>query len=1055
MTYHFVSFKERIIRSLKRIIFLLALSPVSLFSQQYFFNTFGVQEGLDQSTIFDMVQDQFDYLWLGTRAGVSRFNGQEFFNYTSDDGIADNAVKILFRDEDNRIWMGHYEGGISVYDGHNFRVFHQSGAIFKTDITGILKDKDGNIWICSEGSGVVKITEPGNTLEESKYEFYIGDDLSDRVFGSYLTSDGRLFFITDAFIKEYNYEKNEFVGFSPDGMPRYFIITCMFEDKDKDLWFGTYHGGLYKYNSKADTFKVFDLRDGLASNWIFNITQDHLGNMWVGHVEGGITVISRDNKMTVYNTENGLPDITIRKILEDAEGNMLIGTNENGIAIFNGENFVSYFQKDGLISSQIYSVMQDKNGKYWIGTEKGINILENRTISTFHKLNGEKINSIKQDAKGRIFFVASEEGVYTYDPDNLQFGYDPLLNRSIPNLNATALENDLSGNIFIGADDGLLKYNYDSRLVENKLTQINGLASSAISALYCDQKGKLWIGTRNSGLNYYEGGDTCYQVKGHKNSYTPNCIRVDSKGNIWVGTISNGVMVIEPDSFRIIKNLKVNDGLQANLINLIEIDESGKIYIGTNKGLNIYDSEKDRIFSYNQQNGFVGIETNPGAVFYGNEGLLWFGTKNGLTSYDPYVSRKMNVEPLTHIVNMKVNLEDISMSEELRLNYKENDVIIDYTSICLTNPDAVAYQIYLEGADDNWRPVTKQTRVFYPSLAPKKYCFKVKGRNSDGIWNTEPITYCFQIDPPFYKTTWFILLMVIIVIAGIITYVKIRERNLLIEKRILEEKVKERTIEVVAQKEELAEKNKDITDSIRYAKRIQVAMLPPSVPYEETFVLYKPKDIVSGDFYWIETVGDREFIAAVDCTGHGVPGAFMSIIGANSLNKIVKEKGVYKPSEILNLMDVEVVQSLQSTDEGQALYDGMDLALICYNRKTKELEYAGGYNPLIYIKDGEMEEIKADRFGIGRTAEEFEKKFTNHKFKVKKGDAVYIFSDGYADQFGGETGKKFKSKPMKELFLAIWDKSANEQQEILNKTIETWRGPIEQVDDILVIGRRF
>jgi serine phosphatase RsbU (regulator of sigma subunit) len=332
----------------------------------------------------------------------------------------------------------------------------------------------------------------------------------------------------------------------------------------------------------------------------------------------------------------------------------------------------------------------------------------------------------------------------------------------------------------------------------------------------------------------------------------------------------------------------------------------------------------------------------------------------------------------------------------------------------------------------------------------------LKGRNSDGNWNKKPITYSFEIKPPFYQTAWFIFLCIIIGAAGIIIYIKIRERNLIREKRILEEKVVERTAEVVAQKEELAEKNKDITDSIKYAKRIQVAILPPKIPFNDTFVLFKPKDIVSGDFYWIEIVDNKEFIAAVDCTGHGVPGAFMSIIGSNLLNKIVKEHSIHQPGEILNILNQELIKSLKSAEEKEAVYDGMDLALICFNRNASELEYAGAYNPLLLLRNGDIQEIKADRFSIGRSSVARKtKNFTNHKVNIEKNDSIYIFSDGYADQFGGETGKKFKLKPLKELLLAINDKPMMEQKNILDSTIEAWRGDIEQVDDILIIGRKF
>ena len=391
----------------------------------------------------------------------------------------------------------------------------------------------------------------------------------------------------------------------------------------------------------------------------------------------------------------------------------------------------------------------------------------------------------------------------------------------------------------------------------------------------------------------------------------------------------------------------------------------------------------------------------------------------------------------------------------MSLNYRENNIVFDYVSICLSNPDAVKYKIFLEGADNTWRS-TNQTTVTYPALAPKKYTFSLVAQNSDGFWNSEPISYSFQIKPPFYKTWWFILICAVTGIIIMISYITLREQQLKRENRILEEKVRERTALIVEQKEELAEKNKDITDSIRYAKRIQFAILPPEIPFKDTFILFKPKDIVSGDFYWLDVLDNLEFLAAVDCTGHGVPGAFMSIIGNSSLNKIVREKNIFKPSEILNELNRELISVLQRYDEGGgAIQDGMDISLICYHKDTMELEFAGAYNPLYLIKDNKLEEIPADRFSIGRSSLEMEKQFTNHLLKIEPGQSIYLFSDGYADQFGGESGKKFKSKPMKELIMAIADQPTETQRVILDNTIETWRGNINQVDDILVIGRKF
>jgi len=414
-------------------------------------------------------------------------------------------------------------------------------------------------------------------------------------------------------------------------------------------------------------------------------------------------------------------------------------------------------------------------------------------------------------------------------------------------------------------------------------------------------------------------------------------------------------------------------------------------------------------------------------------------------------------EPLTHIDKMLINRKNREMISDQSLNYLENDITFEYNSICLNNPDAVKYQIMLEPADKEWRSVTTQTVATYSSLAPDKYTFKVKARNSAGVWNSEPVTYEFTIKPPFYKTWWFILSVIALGIIAIVSYIKVREKNLVKEKKILEEKVEERTAEVVQKSIELEKKNKDITDSIRYAKRIQTAVLPPEIPFENTFIFFRPKDIVSGDFYWIETIGNKEMIAAVDCTGHGVPGAFLSILGHSMLTKIVREYGILEPAKILDQLDLEIINALhQKNVKGERVVnDGMDLALICYNKDTQILEYAGGYNPLLRIRGAELEEFKADRFPIGMTTVHENKKFTNHEIKVEKGDAFYIFSDGYADQFGGEDGRKLRKKNMKDLLIDIQDKTMAEQGKYLEEYMLEWMKNYDQIDDIVFVGRKF
>ena len=265
--------------------------------------------------------------------------------------------------------------------------------------------------------------------------------------------------------------------------------------------------------------------------------------------------------------------------------------------------------------------------------------------------------------------------------------------------------------------------------------------------------------------------------------------------------------------------------------------------------------------------------------------------------------------------------------------------------------------------------------------------------------------------------------------------------------------------QILQQKEELTVKNKNITDSINYAKRIQSALMPADkffkTIFPNSFVLHIPKDIVSGDFYWLNKVGDRAFVAAVDCTGHGVPGAFISIIGVELFRNITDIEGIKQPSQILTSLN-NAFQKIFHDQELISFRDGMDLAFCSFDNKNMKLEYAGALRPMYLIRDNNIYEYKGDRFSVGLNKPDENKAtgFKNHEIPLQDGDIIYIFSDGYVDQFGGPEGKKYKYRRFRHLLLAIHKLSMAKQHEYLEKSILNWKGDLDQVDDILVIGIR-
>ena len=282
---------------------------------------------------------------------------------------------------------------------------------------------------------------------------------------------------------------------------------------------------------------------------------------------------------------------------------------------------------------------------------------------------------------------------------------------------------------------------------------------------------------------------------------------------------------------------------------------------------------------------------------------------------------------------------------------------------------------------------------------------------------------------------------------------KIRNNKIILEQKLAVEEQNK----IIEEKNQLVvTQHKDIKDSIKYAKRIQGAILPPKrVWYNilpNSFVLYQPKDILSGDFYWIAETEEYKFIAAADCTGHGVPGALISIVNYNLLNRAVLEKHITNPGEILDAVNIWLTESLHQTIENSTIKDGMDISLISINKKTNEIKFSGANNPLFVYSETGVKEYKGDKFPVGSFIEEQVVSFKTISVEVNKGDMLYLFSDGYADQFGGEKGKKFKIKNLREEFKEAQKIPVKEQKKYLHKRFTEWKGDLEQVDDVMIIG---
>ena len=1046
------------------LVWLMLFLPVTNLAgqtQKYFFDNYSVKQGLSEQKVYTLLQDSKDYIWLGTANGLSRFDGKKFENFTTGDNLATGGVKCITEDSLGYIWFGHLNGGISRYDGQKFEQMAFDSLKLTGDVTGIVQLKD-KIWFTSQYNGAIQVDYPVKDFQHVKAKLFMGKEgLSDQVFGATKIRDGSLVCVTAVGLKKYNNEEKKFEGFRMPHMTTYFSTMCLYEDSHRNFWFGTYNGGVYKYIMSESRMEYYDLiKMGVASNAVTCITEDRHGRIWIGTWGGGIAYFDSE-KFGMFNSGNGLIPTNIYKIIEDVEGNILIADRDNGLTIYKGYAFNTITEKEILPDPNVNAICQDLTGGVWFGTNAGLSRYypggEMKTIfyDELNNLISDDVRFLRADKDGNIWVGSNDGGVILFNLKTSRFEAQPYINSTLyKEGQVKALEIDKNNNLWIGTPEGVSV----GTINEQNFKRYNSVDSTmigVISALYCDPDGNMWIGAEKIGgklpgvINYNSVTKVFKRVPALYGILAKTLV-MDKKGNLWIGT-SEGLKAFRNDS--IIKTITQRDGLLSNNINLLATGDDGSIYIGTNNGLNRYFPETKRIFSYTERNGFPGIETKPNAVFKGQKGDFWFGTANGATHLNPTALATQSLEPLTHLLSMQVNYLPQGMAKGLKLKYTEKALLFDYYSICLTNPDVVKYKVKLDGADKDWLPVTDQTRAIYSALTPGKYTFNVIASNSQGIWNKKPASFHFVIKPPFYQTWWFIIMSGVLVVVAIVAYIKVREKNLVKEKLVLEQKVKERTAEVVQKSMEIEEKNKDITASIRYAERIQRAMLPKEDTFKETFVLFMPKDIVSGDFYWMYDNGDLQFLAAVDCTGHGVPGAFMSIIGHNSLNKVVREYGLTRPAAIVDQLNIEVMKALMQRHE-RAINDGMDLALIAFNKKKFTLEFAGAYNPLYVVRKGEVITYKGDRFPIGMTTMDEKKNFTNQSVDIQPGDILYLCSDGYADQFGSSDVKKYKSGNVKKLLSEIWSLPMNEQKDKLEKEILSWKGELNQVDDILFIGTK-
>lgn len=1061
-------------RKLTRLFYLIAiLLTQSGLAQTFSFQHIGVEEGLSQSVVNCAVQDNEGVFWIGTMSGITRYNGKEFRVFMKEDGLAENWITSALKDKNGNLWFGHWGGGVSFYD-KQIKVFKdlqlERFSNFKS-INSMIEDKNGDIWFGTNGAGVFKYEfETNNVISFSESEGF----QSEIVKTMCLDGRGNIWFGTNKGIAVYRAakkldDKNAFMLLSSSDGLASDQVTSLFTLSNNTVVVGTEFSGLTLISNTADLsnlkYQNLNTGNGMLSNEVLCVFGEDEENLWIGTRDQG--VIRYNTKNATYrqlSTKQGLNYFKVNVIFSGREKNIWIGT-DLGLNLFRGDGFLIFDERDGILNNVVWDITEDSQNRLLLATNQGLSrvkFIQNKAgyterleVKNFTKKEGLSNNivlSVFVDSEGDVWCGTGFGGISVISGagDQVTKVYDSTRGLSSNTIYSVCQDND--GFIWAGTNKGVTKINKKSNIIQN-YTSADGLGGDNIYKVYKDSKGILWFASIGGYLSRYEGGaftriDSTYKL----NQKFITSIAEDSKGNIWFGAYGGGIYKFDGKTFI---NYTTDDGLSSNSPYSLIADELNQLWIGTSQGIDKLNLDEMSIKNYRESEGFLGIEPNPNSVCKDHLGNIWFGTIMGAVKFDLAQSKINPFQPVTLVEGLHINHEPFAFPEDHEFAYDENHMTFEFVGVSLTNPRHVQYKYMLEGFDHDWSPVTKANDVIYSNVLPGTYTFKVMASNNDGVWNELPTSYTFTVNPPFWKTWWFFTLSAISALAIIYFIFQMRVKNLVAAKQKLERLVEERTMEIAAKNLELEHKNKDILDSINYAKRIQTALLPSKnrvkQHLKESFIFFRPKDIVSGDFYWMEKVGDKVLFAAADCTGHGVPGAFMSFIGHNALNKAVLENNITTPSIVLDQINSTVNTTLRQ-DENPEVRDGMDIAMCSLNLKTLELEFAGAFNPLYIVRNGELIETKGDRRPIGSFGDDKNKKFTNHEFKLQKGDAIYVFSDGMPDQFGGPEGKKFRYNQFREILIATHDDDITIKDKHLEKVVDDWRGEFEQIDDIVVFG---
>lgn len=1032
------------------------------YCQNFRFKTFNAEKGLSNKYINNINQGSEGYIWLGSGEGVFRFDGFTFVNQFPGDTLPRKIVVTSFRDRKNRMWFGYRDGSVAVLGGINFKLITPDDD-HKSSISSFFETKDGIIIAATQDKGLAVFNEDFSIS-------YITEGLEGQLISTAcLTAGGDILLGTFDGLLLFNLNVNEkkcsLIG-RIDAVPYTRIISISPSTVPEKFWVGTETDGLYLLhggngNSKTLTCSKIGTEFGLKYSNVLDAYEDKEKNVWVCTNGEGVIRLLPGASDTVFSgvqhfgAANGLPSNYISDVFEDFEGNLWFATVGEFISVLKDQSFTFYNFDGEKFNDNILSLCSDGN-RYYLGGETGIMVTDNEGnkpeyfLDRNNGLPSDQVTALFKDAQNTIWIGTSRSGVYRMRAGSRSAERFAFSQNSLENIiNRITGDNK---NIWIATNGGVISYNISGGGYRHFTTMEGGLPHNKIRDIFIDSKGEVWIATRYNGL-YCITSKHEYRIDARTELEFVSVIE-DNDGEIWGATNGDGVFHFTKDS---LIYYSTANGLLSNYCYSLSKDREGNIWVGHSSGLSRIEKASGRVEIFGTEQG-ISSGFNYNAALLNLRKNTVFGTSKGLVEFDLSKERKVKAPPKLNINGLKISDVDYDYSHDIRLPYGKYKIRIDFVGINLKNPENVTYQYKLDGYDD-WSEPTHNTYVTYSRIEDGKFTFMLRACNDTNICTETPLTLKINIHIPFWKAWWFILLVMGSMIFSVYAIIRYREKKQKEIQEYLEKELDARTKEVLDQAEIIENKNRDITDSINYAQRIQASILPPIKRLHETFsgsfVLYQPRDIVSGDFYWYDRIWDDKFvIVCADSTGHGVPGAFMSMIGTTLIKDICSRPGVRSPSEILKTLDSEIMSALNQNVEAEKSNDGMDIIVAELNLRTKYLRVASAMRPMIIYQGGEQVYIKGSRNSVGGhyDKEAEQKDFRDEGFQLASGDIIYMFSDGYPDQFGGPLGKKFKMVRLKNLLRDIHDKPMEDQYNYVKSNFNLWKEDLEQVDDVLFMG---